>query len=74
MTPFLDRARAEGLPAWLEATTPQAVRVYEHFGFRVVEEIVVGSGKVDLAGWPAEDGKGEGVTAWAMIFDPHLRD
>ncbi|KIX02282.1 uncharacterized protein Z518_08221 [Rhinocladiella mackenziei CBS 650.93] len=74
MTPFLERARAENVPAWLEATTRQAVRVYEHFGFRVVEGIVVGQGKVDAGGWPTQDGSGEGVTAWAMIFDGHLRD
>ncbi|KAI1619035.1 hypothetical protein EDD37DRAFT_624431 [Exophiala viscosa] len=74
MLPFLQRARAENVPAWLEATTPQAVKVYEHFGFRVVEEIVVGKGKVDAQGWPSVDGNGEGVTAWAMIYDPHLRD
>lgn len=74
MLPFLQRAKAENVPAWLEATTPQAVKVYEHFGFRVVEEIVIAKGKVDAHGWPSVDGKGEGVTAWAMIFDPHLRD
>lgn len=74
MTPFLDRAREEMVPAWLEATTPQAVRVYERHGFRIVEEIVLGKGKIDAQGWPTSDGTGEGVTAWAMIFDSHLRD
>ena len=68
MTPFLERAKAENVPAWLEATTLQAVKVYQHFGFRVVEEITVGKGKVDGAGWPATE-EGEGVKAWAMIFD-----
>ncbi|KIY00679.1 uncharacterized protein Z520_03344 [Fonsecaea multimorphosa CBS 102226] len=72
MMPFLERAKAEGVPAWLEATTRQAVRLYEHFGFRVVEEIVVGKGLVDALGWPAAGDKAEGVTAWAMIFDSHL--
>ncbi|ETI22858.1 hypothetical protein G647_06935 [Cladophialophora carrionii CBS 160.54] len=70
ITPFLERAKAENVPAWLEATSLQAVNVYLHFGFRIVETITVGAGKVDAAGWPAEDG--EGVTAWAMIFDEHL--
>ncbi|KIV84394.1 hypothetical protein PV11_00177 [Exophiala sideris] len=74
MLPFLQRAQAEHVPAWLEATTPQAVKVYEHFGFRVVEEIVIGKGRLDAQGWPSVDGKGEGVTAWAMIYDPHLKD
>ena len=72
MTPFLERARDENVPAWLEATTPQAVKIYEHFGFRVVEEIVVGKGRIDPMGWPKEDG--DGVTAYAMIYDAHLRD
>ncbi|EXJ68930.1 uncharacterized protein A1O5_07862 [Cladophialophora psammophila CBS 110553] len=74
MTPFLERAKAEGVPAWLEATTPQAVRLYIHFGFRVVEEIVVGKGSVDALGWPAAGDSAEGVKAWAMIFDAHLSD
>ncbi|OAP60055.1 hypothetical protein AYL99_05057 [Fonsecaea erecta] len=74
MTPYLERAKAEGVPAWLEATTPQAARIYEHFGFRVVEEIVVGTGQVDARGWPATGEKATGVTAWAMIFDSHLSE
>jgi hypothetical protein len=73
VTPFLERARDEGVPAWLEATTPQAVKLYENFGFRVVEEIVVGQSKVDAHGWPSADGEGAGVTAWAMIYDSHLK-
>ncbi|KAL2414815.1 hypothetical protein ABEF95_010076 [Exophiala dermatitidis] len=74
IAPFLERARAEHVPTWLEATSLQALKLYEHFGFRVVEEIVVGKGKVDAHGWPTPDGSGEGVTAWAMIYDPHLRE
>lgn len=65
--PFLQRARDEGVPAWLEATTRQAATVYEHFGFRLVEEITIGVGSIDCQGWPKEDG--EGVTAYAMIYD-----
>ncbi|EXJ58169.1 hypothetical protein A1O7_05594 [Cladophialophora yegresii CBS 114405] len=71
ITPFLERAKAENVPAWLEATSLQAVNVYLHFGFRIVETITVGIGKVNAAGWPADDG--EGVTAWALIFDEHLK-
>ncbi|KAG9780216.1 hypothetical protein KCU88_g3790, partial [Aureobasidium melanogenum] len=74
ITPFLERARAEHVPAWLEATSRQAVKLYERYGFRVVEEIVVGKDKVDAHGWPTPDDSGEGVTAWAMIYDPHLRE
>lgn len=68
--PFLSRARDEGVPAWLEATTKQAATVYEHFGFRLVEEITIGRGSIDSEGWPREGG--EGVTAYAMIYDGHL--
>ncbi|KIW48789.1 uncharacterized protein PV06_01354 [Exophiala oligosperma] len=74
MTPFLNRAKDENVPAWLEATTPQAAKIYEHFGFRVVEKITIGKGKIDPEGWPSLDGQGEGVTAWAMVYDQHLRD
>jgi hypothetical protein len=72
ISPFLERARAENVPAWLEATTRQAATVYAHHGFRLVEAITIGAGKVDAKGWPKEGG--EGVTAYAMIFDQHLRD
>jgi len=72
ITPFLERAKAENVPAWLEATTPQAVDVYLHFGFRIVEVITVGKGKVDAAGWPTEGEQAVGVTAWAMIYDEHV--
>ncbi|EXJ90351.1 hypothetical protein A1O1_03450 [Capronia coronata CBS 617.96] len=74
ISPYLERARAEHVPAWLEATSRQASKLYEHYGFRVVEEIVVGKGKVDSEGWPTPDDQGEGVTAWAMIYDSHLRE
>ena len=72
MTPFLERAKAENVPAWLEATNPKAVKMYLHFGFRIVETIIVGKGKVNAAGWPAEGEEACGVTAWAMIYDGHL--
>jgi hypothetical protein len=71
--PFLERAREENVPVWLEATTKQAAKVYSHHGFRLVEEIVVGKGKVDSLGWPTSDGRGEGVTMYPMICDAHLR-
>ncbi|EXJ80795.1 hypothetical protein A1O3_07079 [Capronia epimyces CBS 606.96] len=74
ISPFLKRSQADHAPVWLEATSRQAVKLYEHYGFRVVEEIVVGQGKVDAEGWPTQDGQGEGVTAWAMIYDSHLRE
>ncbi len=64
--PFLDRARAEGVPAWLEAVDERSVRLYEHFGFHLVEKVTMGKGKVNAFGWP-EDG-GEGVSGWCMIY------
>lgn len=64
---FLERARREGACCWLEATSESAVRVYEHFGFRVCEVVRIGEGRVDERGWPEEGGKGE--RAWGMIFE-----
>jgi hypothetical protein len=65
--PFLDRARAEGVPAWLEAVDEHSVKVYEHFGFRLVEKITLGRGKHNSLGWPEEGG--EGFSGWCMIYD-----
>ena len=70
--PYLQRAREETVPAWVEATTKQAADIYAFYGFRLVEEIRVGQGQVDAAGWPLEGG--EGVTAYALIYDAHLKD
>ena len=50
----LERARADGLPAYLETMWPENVRYYEKRGFGVVEEFVIG---------------GE-VTSWAMTWRP----
>ncbi len=66
--PFLERAREEGVPCWLEATNPRAVGLYEKFGFRVVEVIVLGEGKVGADGWPKEEG-GEGIRGYCMIWE-----
>jgi hypothetical protein len=66
--PFLDRAKAEGVPAWLEATYPRATAVYEKHGFRLVETITFGESKVNAEGWPEEGG--EGIKGYCMIFDP----
>jgi hypothetical protein len=68
--PFLERARDEGVVAWLEATSESAVEIYEHFGFRVCEVVRIGEGRVNEKGWPEVGGTGE--RAWGMIFDGHL--
>ncbi len=65
VSPFLDRAREEGLPVWLEATNEHARDVYAHLGFSVVEEFRIGKGDVNSEGWLQEDG--EGVLIYAMI-------
>lgn len=69
--PFLERAKAEGLPAWLEATTIEGVRMYEFFGFRVVKTVTLGAGVYGEHGWFEEGGKG--CSAFCMIYDAHLR-
>jgi ribosomal protein S18 acetylase RimI-like enzyme len=69
--PFLERAKEDGVPAWLESVGLHAAEVYEHYGFKVCEKMIVGRGRVRADGWPEEDG--EGYAVWAMIFDEHLR-
>lgn len=71
ITPYLERAKRENVAAWLEATTDQAIKVYTHFGFRVVETIFIGVGKRNSDGWPEEGGTG--VPGTCMVFDAHLR-
>lgn len=70
--PYLQRARDEMVPAWVEATTKQAAGIYTFYGFRLVEEITIGKDQLDAAGWPCENG--EGVKAYALIYDGHLQD
>ncbi|KAK5228328.1 hypothetical protein LTR47_000346 [Exophiala xenobiotica] len=68
VSPFLDRARAEKVPVWLEATNEHARDVYAHLGFTVVEEFRIGKGVVNSEGWVQENGEGEGVLIYAMIL------
>ena len=68
--PFLERARSGNVAVWLEATSLHARGVYEHFGFRVVETIVVGAGERDVNGSFEEHGPG--VPVWGMVFDGSL--
>ncbi|KAE8151672.1 hypothetical protein BDV25DRAFT_138595 [Aspergillus avenaceus] len=65
--PFLELARKDGVPAWLEAASEHSRGVYAHFGFRVVEEFRVGVGVCDRRG-DLVDG-GEGVPLWGMIYE-----
>jgi len=66
--PYLHQAREAGLPAWLEATNEHARDVYAHFGFKVVEEVVIGEGKIDERGNLVDGGKG--VVIYGMIVEP----
>lgn len=63
--PFIEKARQQGVPLWLEAISEHARDVYTHLGFRVVETVVIGAGTINEHGW-VEDG-GPGVKCWGMV-------
>jgi hypothetical protein len=48
--PYLQRAREEGVSAFLEASNVHARDVYAHLGFNVVEAVRFGEGYVDEDG------------------------
>lgn len=65
------QAMAGARPIWLEASSAGSRRLYERHGFVVVEEVVVGRGRVGadgLAKGAGVEGEGEGVTFWAMVW------
>lgn len=66
-----DRARGDGRPLWLEATTPHSRDLYTQHGFVLVEEIVIGQGSV------GPDGKAKkgaaGFPIWGMVWRPEKR-
>ncbi len=68
LEPYLLQAREVGLPTWLDATNEHARDVYAHFGFEVVEEVVIGKGCLDGKGNLVPGG--EGVTVYGMIAKP----
>ncbi|KAI0169632.1 hypothetical protein GGR52DRAFT_550813 [Hypoxylon sp. FL1284] len=63
-----DRARADGCPVWLEATTSYSRDLYLKHGFELVSDIVMGAGKVGPDGEPKKGG--EGITIYAMVWRP----
>jgi hypothetical protein len=65
--PFVQKAKEQGIPLWLEATSERSKSVYEKLGFKVVEELKVGKGQCDSNGNLISGG--EGVSMWAMICD-----
>ncbi|HEV7586108.1 MAG TPA: GNAT family N-acetyltransferase [Solirubrobacteraceae bacterium] len=44
LAPVLDRCDAEGVPAFLESSTPRNRALYERHGFKVTEEFTLGRG------------------------------
>ncbi|MBW3576926.1 MAG: GNAT family N-acetyltransferase [Actinobacteria bacterium] len=44
LRPVLERCDAVGLPAYLEATSPRNIRLYERNGFEVTRELIVPDG------------------------------
>lgn len=69
MREYQARAEKEGVPIWLEATTAYSMRLYERLDFRVVDEMVLGKGKVDANGLKCKGG--DGVKVWGMIWEVH---
>lgn len=67
-----DRARVEGLPVWLEATTEHSAGVYARLGFERVGTVVLGKGKVGADGL-AKMG-GEGVKIHCMVWWPERKE
>lgn len=68
MRHYQEKAQAENLPIWLEATTPSSRNLYLSMGFREVEEITLGKGKVNAdATFKAG---GSGVPLYAMLWWP----
>jgi GNAT superfamily N-acetyltransferase len=54
LRPMFERIDRDGLPCFLETHAEKNVGIYEHLGFRVVEEGVI---------------PGSSVTSWAMLRD-----
>lgn len=61
-----DRARLDGRPLWLEATTEDSLALYLKHGFQNHGEIILGKGKVGRDGLPKTNG--EGVVIWSMSW------
>ena len=67
ISPFVQKAREDGVSLWLEAMNEQTRKACEALGLQVVEELKIGGGRCDKLGNLVEGG--EGVSVWAMISD-----
>lgn len=63
-----DRARLDGRPLWLEATTEHSLALYLKYGFQNHGEIILGNGKVGRDG--VSKATGEGIVIWSMSWRP----
>jgi len=67
MTVYLDRAKKEEVPIFLEASSQESKSEFEKWGFKAVEEVSIGQGRVDGRGWPTSEGSG--LKVWGMVFN-----
>lgn len=65
--PFLERAKNDGVLAYLYATNEHCKDVYEHYGFKIKKVLKLGVGKVNKEG--VEDENGEGFDTYFMIYN-----
>ncbi|KAJ6005126.1 Acyl-CoA N-acyltransferase [Penicillium herquei] len=61
-------ARAENVPIWLEATSPNSRDLYLSLGFQEIEEIILGKGKVNADA--TRQSGGSGIPLYAMVWWP----
>lgn len=62
------KAQAEGVPVWLEASSENSKRVYEKAGFEDLGTIILGKGEAAADGSPKKGG--EGVRIFPMVWRP----
>jgi hypothetical protein len=68
--PYLQRAKEDGLPVWLEAASARTRDVYAYLGFETLEQANIGEGTNRADGYPAVDGEdAPGVPIWFMIYN-----
>jgi GNAT superfamily N-acetyltransferase len=67
-----ERARGEGVPVWLEATTEHSAGVYARLGFERCGTVVLGKGKVGADG--IGKAGGEGVSIYCMVWWPEKKE